>query len=457
MSRDRLRELVMVSLCVCGIGAANVGSASAVEKDTALSAALHKALLTPDKFVEIMTPVVDENVTTVDEARMLCAKLKTLPSTKVDADSDSPLMIVATFFQQVDSQEALNELTSHGIPELCRIFQSSSHVAPEELRGDLLFVLKILAMYQTDRGTQIVVSAAKMGFEPDDDFWSVIFGQFDAQHPDAKHVMGEFAVMLPPSAIGEGLLDAANDLALSGVEFHHPFDSAEGFARLTTWLGSKDENDYDIAVSAAASLPFLKRPGFDALFTLALDHPDPEVQIEGGWAAGKKQETRGFEKLMHWCLDARYSKEAINYLEELGRPDAVPEKAKEPAFEAKAEMCQWLSDPEELASVPDTIEQIDSRELFWPPTNDRRTVYLFRYHYDADGPDAPEVNGIGMVGSVTFALFGEDLPTLKPAEVYALHCCWELQLNKDKRAPAERSVEAGLKILEAENPSLSTR
>jgi len=29
-----------------------------------------------------------------------------------------------------------------------------------------------------------------------------------------------------------------------------------------------------------------------------------------------------------------------------------------------------------------------------------------------------------MVGSVTFALFGETTADLKPEEVYALHCCW---------------------------------
>ena len=61
-----------------------------------------------------------------------------------------------------------------------------------------------------------------------------------------------------------------------------------------------------------------------------------------------------------------------------------------------------------------------------------------------------------MVGGLsTFALFGENSPDLKPVEVYALHCCWELQFNKDDRAPAERSVAAGLAILRESNPELA--
>jgi hypothetical protein len=178
------------------------------------------------------------------------------------------------------------------------------------------------------------------------------------------------------------------------------------------------------------------------------------VEIEAGWAAAKNHEANGVAVLARWCGDARYSKLAIGYLEELNRLDAVPEKAREPAFAAMAEMCYWLADPDEMGSAPDAIEQVDTRELFWPPTKDRRPVYLFRYRYDSKDPNVPSASGLGMVGSVTFALFGEDLPTLKPAEAYALHCCWELQRNQDPQAPQERSVESGLKLLAPQNPEL---
>ncbi|MCF6174136.1 MAG: hypothetical protein L3J71_00055 [Victivallaceae bacterium] len=62
--------------------------------------------------------------------------------------------------------------------------------------------------------------------------------------------------------------------------------------------------------------------------------------------------------------------------------------------------------------------------------------------------------GIAMMGSVAFALFGENIDNLKPEEVYALHCAWELEMNEDKRAPAERTVNSGLEILLKYNPTL---
>ena len=52
-----------------------------------------------------------------------------------------------------------------------------------------------------------------------------------------------------------------------------------------------------------------------------------------------------------------------------------------------------------------------------------------------------------MVGSVTFALFGEATAGMPPEDIYALHCVWELQQEGDKRAPKERTVQAGRKLL----------
>ena len=52
-----------------------------------------------------------------------------------------------------------------------------------------------------------------------------------------------------------------------------------------------------------------------------------------------------------------------------------------------------------------------------------------------------------MVGSITFSLFGETTEDLSPEDIYALHCCWELEVNDDPRAPEERTIEAGRKIL----------
>ena len=41
----------------------------------------------------------------------------------------------------------------------------------------------------------------------------------------------------------------------------------------------------------------------------------------------------------------------------------------------------------------------------------------------------------------------EEVPDLPADAIYALHCCWELEVNKDPRAPETRSIEAGRQLL----------
>ncbi|HEY8430731.1 MAG TPA: hypothetical protein VIL20_20270 [Sandaracinaceae bacterium] len=108
-----------------------------------------------------------------------------------------------------------------------------------------------------------------------------------------------------------------------------------------------------------------------------------------------------------------------------------------------AACAEWLAHPNEMGRPPDSIELYDHRVAAWPPTNDVRPLWLFRYAYDGESPAA----GLVMFGSVTFALFGETSADLSPEDAYALHCCWELAMNGDPRAPEQRSVRAGRKLL----------
>ena len=165
-------------------------------------------------------------------------------------------------------------------------------------------------------------------------------------------------------------------------------------------------------------------------------------------SCAKAGNSTGLEMLQEMCKNPNYSLQAQEYLKELGHPDRVPSEARQADFLAAAEMCQWLAHPMEFGRPPARIELHDTRELFWPPTNDRRRVWLFRYEYD--GPDGEDI-GLGMVGSVTFALFGEASADLCPEDAYGLHCAWELECNEDPNAPTQRSAMAGRRILARHN------
>lgn len=131
-------------------------------------------------------------------------------------------------------------------------------------------------------------------------------------------------------------------------------------------------------------------------------------------------------------------------MEEVDLAKLVPLEVRTPDFRALSELSKWLAHPMEFGAPPDAVELYDTRTLYWPPTRDRRQLWLVRYTYRQDpGEDVR----IGMVGSTTFALFGETTAELLPEDVYALHCRWQLEANEDPLAPDQRSIAAGREIL----------
>jgi hypothetical protein len=79
---------------------------------------------------------------------------------------------------------------------------------------------------------------------------------------------------------------------------------------------------------------------------------------------------------------------------------------------------------------------------------------LFQYQSvvdDRPADDDPEhgkyESGVGMVGSITFSLIGETHPGMTPEDIYALHCCWELEYRGETLVSPTRDIETGRKLL----------
>ena len=138
-------------------------------------------------------------------------------------------------------------MTDKGIPELCRIFDQLAATKDKQTVDDLLFVLKILAMYRTEAGTDRVIRAAKMPLNPEAYMWSVILAQYKDEHPQADKMLKQLGNPLPKDFLAVALLDCATGLAIAGVQIEHPFNSAEGIKRLRAWLASRDEDEYSYA------------------------------------------------------------------------------------------------------------------------------------------------------------------------------------------------------------------
>jgi len=417
-----------------------------------LSRALNRAALGASLAAEL-DGLGDCRITTETEARALCRLASRFPvgATAACPLDEAPfhrsdLHHLVGLFQDVDDESCLEILRTEGIQELIRIFAHREELPPNE-QPALLFLLKILAMYGEEEGLRVVAGALADGFENDGYLWSVILSVLGPEHPDAATFF-TLTSMPPPGFARVAYLDLANALALEGLVPRHPFDGSEGQRILLSYLESPNPDEYSYAQSAAAALPFVGAGRRERLMEAARRHPSVEVRMEAAWAAARLGDAWGIDLLVEQTARPQTAAVAIRYLEEVGAAGAVPESAREPTFAALAEMSEWLAHPSEYGRSPDRLAVALERELYWPPTDDRRTLWVVRYEYDG-GPDEREPDaGFGLVGSTTFALFGESTADLDPEDVLGLHCCWELQMSGDPRAPEDRTAEAGRRILE---------
>jgi hypothetical protein len=397
--------------------------------------------------------VADAELHTRDDAAAVADLVASHPDDllRPDANGRRPLRVVLGLFQQVETEEAFLVLAERGLPALRAIFDALL-TEPEDHQEILLFLTKIFALYRDEQDLSRIADAARSPALHDHPLWAVVFQTIDDEHPLRDALLDALRDPLPQGFAAIAYLDFANSLA-RGQSLSHPFDAPAGHAMLEGWLAGRDEDHHSFAHSAAAALPFVSEPPRGRLLALGLDHPAANVQLEAAWASAKIGSRAGIDVLSRACLDPKTSAVAVTYLEELSELNAIPAKAKNPDFAAVAEMCRWLAHPMEFGRPPDEAELYDARTLFWPPANEPRHLRLVRYRYRGGRPDGSDEAGVGLVGSITFALFGEATADLPPEDVYALHCCWELEVENDPRAPAERSVAAGRDLLRrAGNP-----
>jgi hypothetical protein len=309
------------------------------------------------------------------------------------------------------------------------------------------FALKILALLDEKEGLAFLAERVREPGGPSDFFVSTALG---AVNPKTRHPGALFPALTPvlgyPDFRAVAVLDLANQLALAGTLEPHP--AADHLAVLRGFLESKDEGKYSYAVSACLALAFVPGPAAEALLLAAQKHPDANVRMEATFALARRGHAGSKQDLAKAALVPESSQRAVAYLRELGLEKLIPPEVHEPVFAAKAEMIAWLAHPMEYGRPPETIELWDRRTLSGPPTDDRRELFLFTYSYPPNEPGEEPDLGVGLVGSVTFSLFGETRPAPEgtPEDALAAHCVWELEGNGDPRGEG-RSLETGRKLL----------
>ena len=352
-------------------------------------------------------------------------------------------------------------------------------------RDELVMLLREFARYRTRAGTDRVLAAARTslanGF-----LWGSVFDQYRPGHPHRDWLREEFWREPPRGFAAVAYLEVCNAAARetgppgAGGAERHGFDSPAGRERLRSLI----EDDWHLfgermavaaAEAAAAAAAFLSEPG--NLPELAAAHPDDRVRLAG--AAAALGRPGGRERLRAFARDPDFAHEAQRFLEELDRPQPGPNAADgsdvssdaQSEERARAEMLAHLCDPAGYGAPPTRLTLLDTRELHWPPTNDRRRLWLFEYAYQTDPDDGDPEDGdpedgdgdegdedeaevaLSLIGGAAPMTLWEESADLSPEDALGLFCARALLCaNDDPFAPVDPTAAGGRARLRVANP-----
>lgn len=370
--------------------------------------------------------------------------LASVPAPLISAGSADAFRNTLASLQNAPNARAIRLIAKPASAEIIRIIRSTANTKhAQDFEDELLFGLKVLGYTCTPEAADFTVELAQRGLGTDHFLWSVALSVYGDGHPQASRLFRAFAKKLPPGFIGISLLDAANTAAREHDLKPHPFDSAEGAKRLRELLSDTSGKHDSYAISACAAIPFLSAARRKSLISLARKHKDPSIRLEVAWAMGMLKDKQSIQYLVDQCLDRDMSIQAQQYLKEIKQKKLIPKPATEPDFAAMAEMCNWLKHPNEYGEPPDTIELMDKRTIFWPPLNKKREMRLFSFVYNKSKHRPKRDVGVGLVGSTTWSFFSTTKPSMKPEDIYGIHCCWELECNDDTRTPKKLAGKSG--------------
>lgn len=345
-------------------------------------------------------------------------------------------------------------------------FQSSQEEAAEVLLEKGPTILNALAR-RSDPGGQAWAIAVKllgmMGTPESVTFWRDRF--LDVPDPKYWALIPMLEKPPCPELLFPALLQAldcpkksgyvlaiANAACLSGGLTEHPLRDRLSF--LASALDAppledeeEDAERQEIQRAACTALAFISGPEARQALEPLLSSVNTDLRMEAAYALARKGDESGILSLANACMSPLTLFKADTYLKELHLEHRRPQASRNDDLQAMAEFAYWLSHPNELARLPDSVEIVDQRTLRWPPDFGERRMRLIRYRVrDSEGK---EDSAVGLVGSTTFCLFGTKLDERPPEDGYALHLAWELTnhnlLVEDREAGTSTDYDPLLK------------
>lgn len=425
------------------------------QNNTPLSKTLKNWIKNPKTEIsEELNKIPNQEVKYENESKLICEALDTIKSqlqNSFDETLENNIFNLTALFQTASTKEAALYLNDFGIPLLIDLLETieSKNYELKSYSSCEPMILKMFAFYKNKNGLHKLSELVNSDFKSDNYLWNVILSNVAEDEAKYSKIINGLNGKIPAGLLGISYLDMCNSIAIKINTFEHPFNSSTGFAFLDNIVKKSTPENVSYVVSATASIPFLAKEYQEKLLESVNDYNNIDIQIEAAWAGTKIGKENSVDKLVNFSKDYRYSTKAVSYLQELHLENKIPNETNNSDFQALSEMCSWLSHPNEFGSYPDQAEIFDKKSLYWPPTKDTRVIYLIKYKYKNHNEDGSDEVGIGLVGSVTFSLFGlENMLQLSPIELMAIHCNWELEKEN------YQDIKSGIEILKKYNKDL---
>ena len=401
--------------------------------------------------VDELYQIADQEITNARDAKRICTAVASYMSTHDDPNHmRSHLPTLISFFQYAKSPGATNAFIKGGLPLLRELIRQSM----DEGKGatvNVMFVLRILAMYQQVEDVAIIARLANAEFCLDRHLWYHVFHFYvDEQSQLSVQMVDVLRDLRSHPIILIAYLDAVNEIAKSGIIKDHPFNTELGLELLHRWLNPDDKSAF-YAFGAAATLPFISELARAPLFELALEHPNGLVKLEAAWLQAELGDKNGVNTLRFYSLAPQYSLIAQAYLVKSGLQAKIPAKAQGTEFCIRAIMANWLLDYMELDQPPDKVEVVHHRQLFWPPTHDMRDFWLVKFKVDEDlcGKSS---EGVGLVGFGVREVFEKESLSLSAEELYGFYCARESgYTSNEQEYDRQKEIDFGMALLREHN------
>jgi hypothetical protein len=381
--------------------------------------------------------------------------LKQIESGKLDGRARCAYLscfdLVTTQLLRYGTEEAAAAFIQGALPVVIRMFDTRSESKDELEQAEAVSLLHVMSVAGDDGECRDrIIHGIRKSIAKDDETWRSIFqviaNQEEIETGYALAICEGVGTSIPDGELTVPFLKLAGDLYRAGQLAEHPINDARGGQLLDELLsGELSKNWFDIA----ECLPDYDGSDQLDLIQRAAVHAQPSMRLVAAKASAAIGNPGAIETLQQFCLDRLRSEIACDYLIQLGLEHAIPPKALELDFQAECDVVSWLCHPIEYGVEPDRVELTDSRDMFWPPTNDRRRLWIFKFTYELNEHE----NDIGMIltGSTTICLRDETSPLMSPEQIYAVHCNYELKRNDDPRINDLFGIEQASRLLAEQN------